>query len=160
MIPPLTHKIFSIPEILWKTGGFPYQVFRFGPVRQNFFSTIPWCPPLLCMKIFDTRIFLEHKRVPLRIFSALWDKKKVSTENSEIPFLCIKFFDTRNFWNIEGFPKNFFGTVRQKVFDGKLWYPLSLSHIFFHISENFLEHRRDAKRNFSVPWDKIFSTKP
>ena len=30
-------KKILIPEILWKTGGFPYQVFRFGPVRQNFF---------------------------------------------------------------------------------------------------------------------------
>ena len=35
--PPFTHKVFSIPEILWKTGGFPQQIFRFDPVRQNFF---------------------------------------------------------------------------------------------------------------------------
>ena len=36
VIPPLTHKIFLIPEIFWKTGGIPYQIFRFGPVKQNF----------------------------------------------------------------------------------------------------------------------------
>ena len=32
----LTHNLFSISEILWRTGRFPYQVFRFDPVRQNF----------------------------------------------------------------------------------------------------------------------------
>ena len=64
---PPTHKIFSIPEIFWKTGGLPYQVFRFGPVRQNFFRQYR---DNLCMKIFDNGIFLKHKRVPLRSFSA------------------------------------------------------------------------------------------
>ena len=66
----LTHKIFSKPEISWKTGGFPYQVFRFGPVRQNFFTQYRDAP-LLCMKVFDTGIFLKHGRVPLRSFSVL-----------------------------------------------------------------------------------------
>ena len=36
---------------------------------KKIFSTKPWCPSLLCMKIFDNRLFWK------RIFSALWDKK-------------------------------------------------------------------------------------
>ena len=56
----LTQKFFSTRNLM-ETGGFPYQVFRFGPVRQNFFrqySDAP--PPLLCMKFFDTKIFLKQ----------------------------------------------------------------------------------------------------
>ena len=32
---PLIHKFFSKPEIFWKTEGFLYNDFRFGPVRQK-----------------------------------------------------------------------------------------------------------------------------
>ena len=38
--------------------------------------------PLLSLTFFDTRIFLKHRRVPLRNFSALWDKI-FSTENRD-----------------------------------------------------------------------------
>ena len=57
---------------------------------------------LLCMKIFDTRIFLKQGRVPPRSVSVFWDKK-FPTENRDIPLLCIEFF----------------GTVKQKFFDRK-----------------------------------------
>ena len=40
----------------------------------------------------------------------------------------------------------FFGTVRQKNFDGKLWYPLLC--IKFFDTPNFLKHRRDAHEIF------------
>ena len=40
--------------------------------------------PLLWMKIFDDRISLKPGRVPLRIFSAMWDKK-FSMENRDTP---------------------------------------------------------------------------
>ena len=83
------------------------------------------------MKIFETGISLKHRRVPLRIFAALWDKK-FPTENSDIPFLCIKFFNTRSYlkhWMVP--PRIFFGTVRRKISDGKTWNPPSLIHNFF-----------------------------
>ena len=41
-------------------------------------------PPLLCMKIFDKRIFLKHLSVLQWNISALWDKKS-STENLDTP---------------------------------------------------------------------------
>ena len=37
-MPPLIHKFFSIPEILWKTEGFFYKDFRFDPVRQKIWT--------------------------------------------------------------------------------------------------------------------------
>ena len=51
--------------------------------------------PLLCVKFFDTRKILNHRRVSPRFFSVLWDKK-ISTKNRDMPLLCMKFFDTRN----------------------------------------------------------------
>ena len=63
-MPSLIRQFFSIPVIFWKTEVFLYKDFRFGPVRQKI-STKSWCPPppLLCMKIFDKRIFLKHQSV-------------------------------------------------------------------------------------------------
>ena len=43
-------------------------------------------------------------------------------------------------------PTKFFGTVRQKIFDGKLWYPLL--YIKFFDTPNFLKHWRDAHEIF------------
>ena len=74
-MPPLIHNSFSIPENFRKTEGFLYKAFRFGAVRQKV-PTKPWCPPpLLCMKIFDKRIFLkQHQSVFQWIVSVQWDK--------------------------------------------------------------------------------------
>ena len=74
-MPPLIHKFFSIPENFRKTEGFLYKAFPFGPVRQKV-PTKPWCPspPLLCMKIFDKRIFLKHQSVLKWNISVQWDK--------------------------------------------------------------------------------------
>ena len=44
------------------------------------------------MKSFDTRIYLNSGRVPLRHFLVLWHKP-FPTENCDIPLLCIKLFD-------------------------------------------------------------------
>ena len=82
--------------------------------------------PLLCMKIFDTRVLLKPGRVPLRNFSILWDKK-FEGKSWYPPLLSIKFFDTRNFLKQKGSPTIFFGSVRQKFFNRKSWYP-SLLH--------------------------------
>ena len=89
----------------WHPKRFPYEFFRhcgtqnfrrkfcetqkvsptkfFGTVRQNNFDRKSWYqPPLLSLTYFGTRNFLEHRRVPRRNFSALWDKK-FSTENRD-----------------------------------------------------------------------------
>ena len=41
---PPTHKSLSIPEFFWKTEGFLYKQFPFGPVKQMILAK-PWCPP-------------------------------------------------------------------------------------------------------------------
>ena len=147
------------------TEGFPYEISRHCETK-NFRRKI-LILPLLIHKLFRYRKISEtqHRRVPLRNFSALWDKK-ISTETFDTPpsLLSINFFATGNFLKhiTKGFPyeifrhcetkqfrrKNvnppslipnifrhqkysetqkgsstkFFGTVRQKFFNGKSWY--------------------------------------
>ena len=61
------------------------------------------------------------------------------------------------FWNIEGIPTKFFGTMRQKIFDGKTWYPLVC--IKFFGTPNFLKHWRDAYEIFRHYGTKNFRRK-
>ena len=53
-------------------------------------------------------------------------------------------------------PTNFFGTVRQKKFVGKLWNP----HLCIKIFDNpiFSETLKGCPRNFSALWDQNFSS--
>ena len=88
----------------------------------TFFHNTVMPPFFLCVKIFDTGSFLKHRRVPLRMFSAEWGKK-FSMDESDISFLCKNFSIPEAFWNTEGFTTKIFGTVGQKVFDGKSRYP-------------------------------------
>ena len=58
----------------------------------------------------------------------------------------------------------YFGTVRQKLFDGKSWYPpppsYPLIHKFFSLPEIFWNTEWFPGEVFSVLWEKNFSTKP
>ena len=54
-------------------------------------------------------------------------------------------------------PTKFFGTVRQKIFDGRLWYPLLC--IKFFGTPNFLKHWRDAHEIFRHCETKNFRRK-
>ena len=109
--PPLVLKFFSIPEIFWKTEGFPYKAFRFSPLRQKK-STKPWCPPLLSMKIFDKRIFLKHQSV-LQWNILVQCDENFSTENRDTPpLLPIKNLSLPEiFWNTEWFPGEGFSVL-------------------------------------------------
>ena len=69
---------------------------------------------------FRYRNFLKHRRVPQRIFLALWDEK-FPTENCDTPhLLSINFYPYKKTSETQkGSPTNFFGTVRQKVLNDK-----------------------------------------
>ena len=104
---------------------FPYQKFsetQNGSLAKFFWSceikkisTKPWSFPLLCLQFFDTRILSKHRRVLLRILSALRDKD-FSTEFSDSPFLCIKFFATRIFLIHRSVPQRNFSVLWDKNF--------------------------------------------
>ena len=89
-----------------------------------------WYP--LCMNIFDAWKIPEHRRVPWRMFSVLWDRNH-STENRGRRLLCIQFFDSGKLLK----HRRFFGSVRQQILHRKSWYSLPippLSPPFFEMS--------------------------
>ena len=105
--PPSYAWTFSSKEFFWNTK-----------VLSN--------SPLLCLKIFDTRILSKHRRVLLRILSALWDKD-FSTEFSDIPFLCRNFSLPEIFWFTEVFPNEIYRYSETKSFERKVVIPPSFA---------------------------------
>ena len=116
-------------------------------MRQKIFDgKSSYSPPPLIHKLFGHRKFSEtqHRRVTLRNFSALWDKK-FSTENLDTPppplHPLIQTFSIPEInERLKGSPTAFFGTVRQKVFEGNLDTSPSLLSINFFATTNFLKH--------------------
>ena len=89
----------------------------FSTVGQNYFDGKSWYPPLLSsLTFFDTRNFLKLRRVPLRNFSALWDKT-ILTENRDTrpSLLSLTFFDTRNFLKLRKVPLRKFSALWDKI---------------------------------------------
>ena len=117
----------------------------------------------LCMKVFDTRIFLKPRRVPLRNFSVLWDKKKFDGKSCYSlpppPLLIHKSFRYRKFSETlhRRAPLRDVSVLRHKLIDRKSLYslpPPSLLSIKVFDTKNFLKHREVPLRIFLAPWDK------
>ena len=108
------------------------------------------------MKIFDERIFLKHQSVLQWNISIQWDKNR---RKIVIPPLIQTFSIPEDFWNTaqKGSPTKFIGTVRQKTFDGKTWYPLVC--IKFFDTPNFLKLWRYAHEIFQHCETKNFRRK-
>ena len=112
--------------------------------------------PLLSIKFFDNRNVLKHRRVLLRKFFSLWNKK-FSTENLDTPpaTLLSKIFRYPEILNDEKIALRnfFFGTARQKKFDGEYWYslppppPSPLIHNLFRY-QNFCETQNGSPTMF------------
>ena len=76
-------------------------------------------PPLLCMKIFDKRIFLKQQSVFQWNISVQWDKNfDGKSWYSPPPYPNI--FYTRNYCNSKGFPYGIFRHCETKIFRRKI----------------------------------------
>ena len=117
----------------------------FGNVRQKIFDGKSWysLPPLI-HKLFRYRTFSETqiRRVPLRNFSALWDKKLL-TKNRDTPppLLYINFFDTRNFLKQRRVHLRSFSVMWENKFSIENR-DLPLIGINVFATRNSLKHRR------------------
>ena len=146
---------FSMKEFFWNTKVFSNKIFRYSETKQFRRKIVI---PVLCIKCFNTPIFLTHWRevheyfrhcetknfrrkivIMHKIFrypkysetlkgcppnfSALWDQN-FPTGKRDTPV-----FIHKTFWNRKFSQKHWdsltkgFETVRQKKFDGKMWYP-------------------------------------
>ena len=96
------------------TGNFVKQKQKGSPtkflgfVRQQIFVENRDVP-FVGIKLFDTRSFLKHRRVPLRNDSVLPDKT-ILTENRDTPppLSTLSFFDIRNFLKNRRDPQRIF----------------------------------------------------
>ena len=156
--PTLIHKL---PEISWNTAQKGSSTKCFGTARQNKVDKKSWHNPLK-HRIFRYPKSVTPWRVPLRIFSALCDKKYSKENLDTSPSLSsINFFATRNLLkhSTEGFFYEMFRYCETKKFDRKSWYPPPLLSLTFFDIRNFVKHRRVTLRKFLALWDKNFSTK-
>ena len=87
----------STPENSETLKGSPTNIF--GTVRQKKFDGKSCYSPLFIHKVFRYRKFSEtqHRTVPLRNFSALWDEKKFDGKSCYSPLLIHKVCRYRNF---------------------------------------------------------------
>ena len=123
--PLFIRKNFSKPEKFSKTVSFLLKIFR-RCERNHFQGKI--VTPLLCINFYDSRNFLKHWRIARGNFRQS-ERENFLRKNVK-PLLRMNFFDNENFLNIEVMPTKIFGTLRQRIFDGKTWYPLLCIKIF------------------------------
>ena len=113
-----THFLF--PNIFpkknfWNTEGLLYEMFRYCEMKP-FRRTIVTTAPFLTLTIFRFQKDLEHRKVPLRKVSVVWDQK--SRRRSVMP---THFFFLNIFWHKKisetqkGSSTKCLGTVRQKL---------------------------------------------
>ena len=153
---PSCTKISSILEFFETQKGSPTK--SFGTVRQLFFCRKLWYP-LLGIKFFDTRIFLEHRKVPTPKVSSTVRQKKLSVNFDTPHFLSINFFATgkilitRTKW----FPYQAFQYCEARIFWQKIVIlPRSPAFLFkkFIGTWNFVKNRKVPLRKFPAFLDK------
>ena len=160
MLPPYPRS-FSIPETFGNTERLPLRSFLALSVKNSSMEKF-WYSPLLIHKLFRYR--------------------KISVNRTEsFPYEAFQYCETKKFWQKivilppspllirkihrhlkfcetqKGSSAKWFGTVEENSFDVKSWYPPLLSVTFLD-ARSFLKVGRVPLRNFSVVWDKTFST--
>ena len=155
----LKSKKFLDTRTFLKHKGPTYEIFRYSETKN--FRRKNVIPPLLSKKFFPYQKFSETQKISFPQFFGSVRQKKVRLKIVISPHLIHKiFFDTKTFWKTDGLPYEVFpfGPVRQKIFDGKWWYPPQL--LFIKISDTgiFAKNRRALFRSFSALWDKKIST--
>ena len=98
-------------------------------------------PLLLFHKLFRYQKFSEtqHRRVPVRNVSVLWDKK-FSRKCRDITLWSIIFFDTRNYWKTKVFPYGHIRHCETKIFLAEIFDTPSFLSISFFATRSFVKH--------------------
>ena len=128
---PLIHNLFSIPENIWYTEGFPYKFFRFGRLRRKIFDKTVVPPPLPMNENFWYQTFFEAQKGFLtKFFGNL--RQKIFVKTVMLPPMTRRNLSIPEvFWNTEGFHHNFFGNLRQKIFVKLVMPPLPINEVFW-----------------------------
>ena len=145
-----SYAIFCNPELFWNTR---VPLRSFSVLWDKKVSRENRDIPLLALKTFDKRTFLKTEGIPYEVFR--YSEKIIFRQHRNTQSYA--FFLFQNFSEKKGSRRSFFGSVRQKSFERKSWYPLPLDKFFRW--KNFSEKWRVPLRNFSVLWENHYSTK-
>ena len=147
---------FSVPDFFWNTEGFPKNFF--SAIWDKSFAKTVMPPPI--NDIFDTRRFLKHRRVAVRSFLFLWEKK-IRRKIVIFPYYAWAFPTSQIFlthWRVSHKMSWQSGTeyFRRKTLI------LSLLSINFSPYQKISDRRKGSLTKFfvSAVWDGKFSTKP
>ena len=114
-------------------------------------------PLLLSIKFFDTRCFLKYRRVPVRNFWTLWDKKLLAQKMISSSY-AYTFSIPDSFLKHRRFPLRCSSILWDINFSTESCdVPCFLSSKFFD-ARNFSKHRKDHVQIFSALSDKRFPT--
>ena len=122
------HKKVGAPNLLihWRI---PHEIFWHCETINSDKTVIP---SYSAWKFLVPRTFSKHGRVPLRIFSSLWNKNK-STENRDVvppSSPSNTFFHTKKLLKRRRDPKWSLSVLWDKMFSKKAWYSLLSNKIF------------------------------
>ena len=117
-------------------------------------------PPPIHKCFFATKNFVEHRMVPRRNFSVLWDKKNFRKNRESSPLRCLKIFDTRILSKHRSVLLRILAALWDKNFRGRnVNTPLLLWFVIFFDTPNFVKHWRGAHEHFLHCDTKIFRRK-
>ena len=106
------------------------------------------------MRVVVTRTSFEHRRVPLSVFPALWEKKLSTEKRDTRPLIHLIFSLPELFWNTRVPLTTAFGSAKQEVFDKNTWYhPLNYSFLFH--TRKFVKHNGPPDESFGTVRQKI-----
>ena len=154
--PLLSINFFWYQKVSGKQKGSCTKLFVWVMWDKSSDKTLMPPPPLLCMKIFDKRIFLKQQSILLWNISVQRDKK-FSTENLDtpIPPSYPNFFNIRIYCNSKGIPYGNFRHCETKNFRRKILIPPPLlSKLFRYPKFSETQHKKVHLPNFSALGDK------
>ena len=132
--PPLSYSNFFGTRNQCNSKGFPYANFRHCETKNFRRKILILPPPLLSINFFATGNFLKHSTEGFTCETfRQCETKGFRRKIVILPPTHPKTFSLpENFWNTapKGSSAKYFGTVRQKIFDGKSWH-IPLKHKIF-----------------------------
>ena len=147
------NKILRLPQTFWKLKGCPRI---FSALFDLKFWQKTWYP-LLYIKFAETSIFLKHGR-DAHEFIRLCKTKVFRRKIMILPFfICKNFLKRELLSKIVGFVHKNFRQGETKIFRQENVIPPFMNKVFRY--PKFSETLKGCPGNFSVLWDRIFSTK-
>ena len=135
------------------TEGLLYEMFRYCEMKP-FRRTIVTTAHFLILIMFRFQKDLEHRKVPLRKVSVLWDQKSRRRIVMPPHFLFPNIFPKNNFWNTEGLLYEMLRYCEMKPFRRTIVTTTPFLILIIFRFQKDLEHRKVPLRKPPVLWDQ------